>query len=122
MTSALKQVSAPDLFYKKSFFTILIHGAESDELVFRHAGKCGAKVFDGVKVTSINFIPDSTTERKERPVSAAYQVKSDGTTGEIKFEYIVYVHPYFYTKKLLLDRGFPNSRVIPGANPMKPQT
>ncbi|KAL4964142.1 NAD(P)/FAD-dependent oxidoreductase [Aspergillus stella-maris] len=36
--------------------------AESDELIFRHAAKCGAQVFDGVKVTAIEFASiDSTS-------------------------------------------------------------
>jgi hypothetical protein len=69
-------------------------------MMFRHAGKSGAKIFDGVKVTAISFDSDtssinSSTERKERPVSATYEKKSDATGGEIKFDYIVYASaPY----------------------------
>lgn len=73
--------------------------------MFRHAGKCGAKNFDGVKVTAVNFIPSissnnpnppstdpSTTDAQEsnlgRPTSATWS-KKDGSSGTIKFEYIV---------------------------------
>ncbi|RDW76454.1 NAD(P)/FAD-dependent oxidoreductase [Aspergillus mulundensis] len=72
--------------------------AESDELMFRHAAKCGAKVFDGVKVTAIEFTPnddplsdDSTPHAHsyQRPVSAKWERKSDGSVGTIKFEYLV---------------------------------
>ena len=34
--------------------------SESDELIFRHAGRSGAKTFEGVRVTSINFTPVQT--------------------------------------------------------------
>ncbi len=64
--------------------------------MFRHAGKSGAKIFDGVKVESIEFIPsdnptvmaDSGTPDPGRPVSATWSRK-DGTCGEIKFDYLV---------------------------------
>lgn len=70
--------------------------SESDELVFRHAGKCGAKIFDGVKVESIDFDESSGIDVPEgskvanigRPVSATWKRK-DGTTGSIKFDYLV---------------------------------
>ncbi|KAL3476354.1 FAD/NAD(P)-binding domain-containing protein [Aspergillus californicus] len=57
--------------------------AESDELMFRHSAKCGANVFDGVKVTAIDFSVD------RRPVSANWERKSDGSTGTIDFEYLI---------------------------------
>ncbi|WPH01957.1 Hypothetical protein R9X50_00481100 [Acrodontium crateriforme] len=69
--------------------------SEADELIFRHAEKSGAHVFDGVRVDSIEFDHDETdsaNEEKEnkpgRPVSASYKRK-DGSTGSIKFDYVV---------------------------------
>lgn len=70
--------------------------SEADDLIFRHAGKCGAKIFDGVKVESIEFnessgidVPeDSKVANIGRPVSATWKRK-DGTTGSIKFDYLV---------------------------------
>lgn len=66
--------------------------------MFQHAGKSGAKIFDGVKVNSINFTPlgdenagmgtETTTSNPGRPVSASW-AKKDGTSGEIKFDYLV---------------------------------
>ncbi len=88
--------------------------SEADELIFRHAAKSGAKTFDGVKINSIEFahtngmtngIEDVTTNGSTngtessshnsktsnpgRPVSAFYTRKDDGSTGEIRFDYIV---------------------------------
>ncbi|KAI4155711.1 MAG: hypothetical protein LQ340_000800 [Diploschistes diacapsis] len=70
--------------------------SESDELIFRHAGDCGAKIFDGVKVEGIEFSESSGIQVPEdakvadigRPVSASWKRK-DGTTGSIRFEYLV---------------------------------
>jgi flavine halogenase len=69
--------------------------SESDDLMFRHAGKCGAKIFDGVKVNELEFKPsgievpaDSKVGNIERPVSAAWSRK-DGSSGAIKFQYLV---------------------------------
>lgn len=70
--------------------------SESDDITFRHAGKCGAKIFDGVKVDSIDFNESSGIDVPEgskvadigRPVSATWKRK-DGTTGSIKFDYLV---------------------------------
>ena len=64
--------------------------------MFRHAGKCGAKIFDGVKVTGINFVPnDKSSFPAEgdaidpgRPVSASWVAK-DGSPGTIKFDYLI---------------------------------
>ena len=62
--------------------------------MFRHAGKSGAKIFDGVKVNSIDFIPsDGNTSSSGvsdlgRPVSGTWSQKN-GSSGEIKFEYLV---------------------------------
>ncbi len=63
--------------------------------MFKHAGKCGAKIFDGTKVSAIEFQPvegkdDPTDEtiNPGKPVSATWSRK-DGTSGEIKFDYLV---------------------------------
>ncbi|KAL4734482.1 hypothetical protein BDV11DRAFT_174721 [Aspergillus similis] len=74
--------------------------SEADELLFRHAGKSGAKVFDGVKVTEIHFEPCTTTTTIGsssddiaigRPVSASYtRTENNSTiTGTIDFDYLV---------------------------------
>ena len=64
--------------------------------MFKHAGKCGAETFDGVKVNSIEFVPSDIKEdvavgtpNPGRPVSASWTRKDDGTSGEIKFDYLV---------------------------------
>jgi flavin-dependent dehydrogenase len=65
--------------------------SESDELMFKHAGKSGAKIFDGVKVSEVNFQPpDNQTGPTDlgRPISASWQHK-DGSSGAIKFRYLV---------------------------------
>lgn len=70
--------------------------SESDDLIFRHAGKSGAEIFDGVKVESIEFgessgidLPaDSKVADLGRPVSATWKGK-DGSTGSVKFDYLV---------------------------------
>jgi len=61
--------------------------------MFRHAGESGAKIFDGVKVNSIQFVYDDAGKNAQfpemgRPVSARWSRK-DGTSGSINFEYIV---------------------------------
>lgn len=72
--------------------------SECDDLIFRHAGNCGAKIFDGVKVNSIKFVPltgdeaisDSKVENADpgRPFSATWSRK-DGSSGEINFDFLV---------------------------------
>ena len=64
--------------------------------MFRHAGKSGAQIFDGVKVSAIDFAPhegpstaDDKTQDPGRPVSATWTRKEDGTSGVIGFDYIV---------------------------------
>ena len=59
--------------------------------MFRHAGSCGAKIFDTVKINSFSFSDPAVTAPippTARPVSAAWQSKS-GASGEIKFDYLV---------------------------------
>jgi flavin-dependent dehydrogenase len=76
-------------------------------MLFRHAGKSGAKIFDGVKVTSVHFesaaTQDEGTNTLEneqgngnsaepnpgRPVLASWSRKEDGMTGVVRFKYIV---------------------------------
>lgn len=72
--------------------------SEADDLIFRHAGKSGARTFDGVKVNAIKFAPlkgseaisDSQVENADpgRPVSASWSRK-DGSSGAITFDYLV---------------------------------
>ena len=69
--------------------------SEADDLIFRHAGKCGAKIFDGVKVESVEFTESDIMVPKDakvadigRPTSATYKHK-DGTTGSINFDYLI---------------------------------
>ncbi|KZF25346.1 FAD/NAD(P)-binding domain-containing protein [Xylona heveae TC161] len=70
--------------------------AEADNLMFQHARQCGAKAFDGVKVSSIEFKPlgeldgesDSQLPNPGRPVSAQW-LRKDGTSGTINFEYLI---------------------------------
>jgi len=66
--------------------------SESDHLIFKHAGKCGAKTFDGVKVTGLEFKPEAGMNADMggpgRPVSATWSSKA-GTSGQIKFDYVV---------------------------------
>lgn len=70
--------------------------SEADDLIFRHAGKSGAQIFDGVKVSNLEFAPhegpstaDAKTLDPGRPVSATWTRKEDGATGTIKFDYLV---------------------------------
>ncbi|RFU29750.1 hypothetical protein B7463_g6563, partial [Scytalidium lignicola] len=70
--------------------------SEADNLMFQHASKSGAKIFDGVQVKSIAFedAPTPTGDTVEnlnpgRPVKAVYTIKETQVTGEISFDYIV---------------------------------
>lgn len=58
--------------------------AEYDELLFKHASSQGAKIFDGHKVTSLEFAPTDSA----RPISADWKDLS-GNTGTIAFDYVV---------------------------------
>jgi flavin-dependent dehydrogenase len=65
-------------------------------MLFRHAGESGAKIFDGVKVNSVEFVEghagnvqkDSDLPDIGRPVSATWS-QNDGTSGTINFGYLV---------------------------------
>lgn len=62
--------------------------SQADELLFKHAGACGAHIFDQTKVESIEFEESKTELPVGRPVSAAWSRK-DGSSGTIKFDYLV---------------------------------
>lgn len=74
--------------------------SESDDLLFRHAGTCGAHIFDETKIDAIQFETDSNATSPDqnvnsdgvlnpgRPVSATW-VRKDGTSGSINFKYLV---------------------------------
>jgi flavine halogenase len=64
--------------------------------MFQHAGKSGAKTFDGVQVKSIQFEDaaapaDGSADNLNpgRPVSATYTDIETKATGEIAFDYVV---------------------------------
>ncbi|KAL9607854.1 MAG: hypothetical protein Q9167_007277 [Letrouitia subvulpina] len=70
--------------------------SEADDLIFRHAGKSGAKIFDGVKVNNIDFVPTEENDtipydlpNPGRPLSASWSRKADGASGVIKFDYLI---------------------------------
>ncbi|KIK47015.1 hypothetical protein CY34DRAFT_333359 [Suillus luteus UH-Slu-Lm8-n1] len=56
--------------------------SEFDDLLFRHASKCGTTVFDNTRVTELQF-------EGERPVSADWSNASTGVQGRISFNYLV---------------------------------
>ncbi|KIK43258.1 hypothetical protein CY34DRAFT_791518 [Suillus luteus UH-Slu-Lm8-n1] len=56
--------------------------SEFDDLLFRHASKCGATVFDNIRVTELQF-------EGERPVSANWSNTSTKKQGRISFNYLV---------------------------------
>ncbi|KAI0124109.1 hypothetical protein BJ170DRAFT_735830 [Xylariales sp. AK1849] len=73
--------------------------SESDEMMFRYAGKSGAHAFDGTKVTEIKFIPYGDEQAAGqfstaglanlgRPVSAQWSRK-DGSSGMLSFDYLI---------------------------------
>ncbi|KAL9076580.1 MAG: hypothetical protein Q9161_000912 [Pseudevernia consocians] len=57
-------------------------------MMFKHAGKSGAKIFDGVKVKTIDIVPDSEASDLGRPVSAAWSRKNS-SSGATNFEHLV---------------------------------
>ncbi|KAJ7738145.1 putative halogenase [Mycena metata] len=56
--------------------------SEFDELLLRHAARCGVSIFEGIKVNKINFDDTNT------PVSAEWEGK-DNEKGTVTFEYLV---------------------------------
>ena len=64
--------------------------------MFEHARKCGAQVFDGVQVKSIEFeggvnTPKPGTENLNpgKPIKANYMIKNTKEMGQISFDYVV---------------------------------
>jgi hypothetical protein len=58
--------------------------------MFRHAGNSGGRIFDGVRVTSIQFSNQTLPNRSiGRPISATYERRSDSESGQITFDYLV---------------------------------
>lgn len=78
--------------------------SESDDLMFRHAEKCGAKIFEGVKVTSLEFVND-TEKAVGKPVTATWKAK-DGSEGVISFDYLVDASGRAMSTKYLKNRTF----------------
>ncbi|EIW75856.1 FAD/NAD(P)-binding domain-containing protein [Coniophora puteana RWD-64-598 SS2] len=67
--------------------------SQADELMFRHAAKCGAVTLDGVKVTSVEWDQPSPAAGEPvpsgaRPIAASWKTR-DGATGRIAFDYVV---------------------------------
>ncbi|KAF8995934.1 hypothetical protein BDQ17DRAFT_1401222 [Cyathus striatus] len=62
-----------------------VNRAEYDNILFEHAASQGAKVFDEHKVNSLNF----SEKDPNRPISAQWESKINGTSGVIEFDYII---------------------------------
>ena len=70
--------------------------SEADDLIFKHAKKCGAHTYDGTKINQVEFEPheakdlvaDPKIPDPERAVSATWSRK-DGSSGKISFDYVV---------------------------------
>jgi flavin-dependent dehydrogenase len=74
--------------------------SEFDDLLFRHAGTCGAHILSETKVDTIHFEPDTDGIKSDsnensngsvnpgRPVSATW-VRKDGTSGSVTYKYLV---------------------------------
>ena len=63
--------------------------SEADDLLFKHAGKSGAKTFDRIKVTEIQFNDQESSETTRRPISASWVSKSGMSSGTISFDYFI---------------------------------
>ncbi|KAF2103335.1 FAD/NAD(P)-binding domain-containing protein [Rhizodiscina lignyota] len=71
--------------------------SKADDIMLKYSAECGAKVFEGTRVSSIEFVQadedmidpdDSRVANPGRPVSAKW-TRKDGRTGTISFEYLV---------------------------------
>ncbi|KAJ3797265.1 hypothetical protein GGU11DRAFT_86087 [Lentinula aff. detonsa] len=62
-----------------------VNRAEYDDILFRHAGEQGARIFDEHKVTQLNFSEQDPT----RPVSAEWESKVNNAKGTIHFDYLI---------------------------------
>ncbi|KAK6505858.1 hypothetical protein TWF481_007748 [Arthrobotrys musiformis] len=64
--------------------------SESDDLLFRYAGTCGAHIYDETSVQDIEFEPSASSSVTDlKPISANWVRKVDGTSGSIQFRYLV---------------------------------
>ncbi|GKZ25840.1 hypothetical protein AbraIFM66951_002841 [Aspergillus brasiliensis] len=69
--------------------------SECDQILFEHARESGAQVFDGVKVSAIDFKPIGCQEphgneiNLGQPVSASWERKDKTASGTIRFKYLV---------------------------------
>jgi flavin-dependent dehydrogenase len=59
--------------------------SEFDELLLRHASKCGATVIEETRVTEVQF----ESKGRGRPVSATWKNTGTGMEGHISFDYLV---------------------------------
>jgi hypothetical protein len=77
--------------------------AEFDDLLLKHAAKCGATVIEETKVTELHF-------EGERPVSATW-VSGGGIEGQITFDYLIDASGRngIMSTKYLRDRRFNQS-------------
>lgn len=88
--------------------------SEADHLMFQHAEKSGAKTFDEVRVSSLEFtdsdisLPDPATANPGKPTAALWSRKADGSSGTIKFDYLVDASGRFglMSTKYLKNRKF----------------
>ena len=71
------------LYFCLSFFYKI--RSEFDDLLLRHASKCGATVIEETKVTEIQFEGDG----RSRPISATWKNTCNGIEGSISFDYLV---------------------------------
>ncbi|KAF5370544.1 hypothetical protein D9757_010148 [Collybiopsis confluens] len=62
-----------------------VNRAEYDEVLFRHAGEQGAKIFDQHRVVGLEFSEKDRT----RPVAANWESSAHGTKGTIHFDYLI---------------------------------
>ncbi|OAX32582.1 hypothetical protein K503DRAFT_701811, partial [Rhizopogon vinicolor AM-OR11-026] len=60
--------------------------SEFDDLLLRHASKCGATVIEETKVTDLQFDGEGSSSR---PVSATWKNTGTGLEGRISFDYLV---------------------------------
>ena len=92
--------------------------------MLQHGRRCGARVFEGVKVNEIvfgsldqisdnNFAKGSPVSGGDRPVSAIWSKEQDGTKGSIGFDYLVDASGRAgllnrYTKSRTYNKGLKN--------------
>lgn len=98
--------------------------SEADNLIFQHARKSGAKVFDGIKVTTVEFSQAANLDGNSpavgskadnpRSIIASYNRGLDGVSGTIRSTYLVDasgragVLSTKYLKNRIFNRGLKN--------------